>query len=159
MAVSTMGLSTLGIQLGYGVETTANTKPSSFTQLDRINAIGGISLETETIDASALEDYVEKTIAGRQSTGGSWTVTVNYTSETEQQWKDAITAYNTAKASSLNTWFEVIIPNQEKAFFVVAELPQMIPMPEFGQNELLTVEMVLTIVEYKGTDTKVAFTA
>lgn len=35
-------------------------------------------------------------------------------------------------------------------FFVVAEPPQVLPMPEFGQNSLLTVEITLTIVDYKG---------
>ena len=108
-----------------------------------------------THKASALEDYVSKYIAGRQDTGGTWTVTVNYTSETEQQWKDAITAYNTAKASNLNVWFQVILPNEANAFFVVAELPQEIPMPEISQNELLTVEINLSIVSYKGTSAKV----
>lgn len=108
--------------------------------------------------ASALEDLVTRYIAGRQDTGGTWTVTVNYTAETATQWKNAIAAYNTAKASSLNTWFEVIIPNQSDAFFVIAECPQEIPMPEIGQNELLTVDIDLSIVEYKGTSAKVAFT-
>lgn len=46
------GLSTLGITFGYGVETTAGQKPSEFTQLERINAIGGISMDTEQIDRS-----------------------------------------------------------------------------------------------------------
>ena len=156
MAATIPGLSTLGVQLAYGVETTAGTKPASFTLLDRINSIGGISMDTERIDSSALEDLVTKYIAGRQDTGGDWTVTVNYTSETEQQWQGAITAYNTAKASALNVWFEVIVPNQSNAFFVVAELPQAIPMPEMGQNELLTVEIGLSIVEYKGVSAKVA---
>ena len=55
-----MGLSTLGITFGYGVETTAGTKPASFTQLDRINNIGGISMDVEQIDASALEDTQTK---------------------------------------------------------------------------------------------------
>lgn len=151
------GLSTLGIEMGYGVESSSGNKPSAFTKLDRINAIGGISMDTEQIDASALEDYVTKFIAGRQDTGGTWTVTVNYTPETEQQWQDAISAYNTAKASSLNVWFEVTIPNQSNAFFVIAELPQQIPMPEMGQNELLTVEIGLSIVEYKGVSAKVPF--
>ena len=41
------------IKLGYGI---GSSMPSSFTLLTRINAIGGISLETEQIDASALED-------------------------------------------------------------------------------------------------------
>lgn len=157
MAVNIMGLSTLGITFGYGVESSAGEKPSSFTQLERINSIGGISMDTEQIDASALEDLVTKYIAGRQDTGGTWSIDVNYTSETAKQWKDAISAYNSAKSAGMNVWFEVIIPNQADAFFVIAELPQEIPMPEIAQNELLTVTIDLSIVEYKGTSAKVAF--
>ena len=48
------GISTLGITFGYGVESTAGTKPSTFTKLNRINAIGGIAISNEQIDASAL---------------------------------------------------------------------------------------------------------
>lgn len=157
MAVNIMGLSTLGITFGYGVESSAGEKPSSFIQLERINSIGGISMDTEQIDASALEDLVTKYIAGRQDTGGTWSIDVNYTSETAKQWKDAISAYNQAKSAGMNVWFEVIIPNQADAFFVIAELPQEIPMPEIAQNELLTVTIDLSIVEYKGTSAKVAF--
>ena len=152
-----MGLSTLGITFGYGVETTAGTKPASFTQLDRINNIGGIAMDVEQIDASALEDTQTKYVAGRADTGGTWNVTVNFTDETATEWETLISDYNTAQASGLNLWFEVILPNQSDAFFVVAQPPQQIPMPEIGQNELLTVEIALTVVEYKGWDTKVAF--
>lgn len=49
------GVSTLGIKFGYHLGTYDST-PSSFTLLNRINNIAGISLETEQIDASALED-------------------------------------------------------------------------------------------------------
>lgn len=157
MAATVMGLSTLGVTFGYGVETTAGTKPSSFTQLDRINSIGGISLSTEQIDASALEDYQTKYVAGRQDSGGTWSVTINFTDETATEWDTLISAYNTAKASGLAMWFEVIVPDQTDAFFVVAQPPQLIPMPEIGQNGLLTVEIQLVVVEYKGWDTKVAF--
>lgn len=146
------------ITFGYGVETTAGTKPSAFSQLTRINSIGGISIEPETIDASALEDTVEKSIAGRGSTGGSWEVTVNYTADTADEWDDLIAAYNTAAASGLQMWFEVIVPSLSDGFFVIAQPPQEIPMPELSQNELLTVSMNLTIVSYEGTSTKVAFT-
>lgn len=156
MAVA--GLSTLGITFGYGVETTAGTKPATFTQLTRINSIGGISIEPETIDASALEDDVEKDIAGRGSTGGTWEVTVNYTSDTASEWATLISAYNTAAASGKQMWFEVIVPTLSNGFFVIAQPPQEVPMPELSQNELLTVTMNLTIVSYEGTDTKVAFT-
>lgn len=44
------GISTLGIEFGYALETAAGTKPTAFNLLTRINAIGGISLPSEQID-------------------------------------------------------------------------------------------------------------
>ena len=149
MAVQIPGLSTLGIKFGYGVETT------SFTWLERANNISGINLSTEIIDASALEDYVTRKIAGRQDAGDSWTVTFNYTEEVATQLKAMIAAYNTAKASSLRTWFEVWVPNVTKGFYVVAEPPQVLSMPEMGQNSLLTIDVEFAIQEYKGDDTAI----
>lgn len=156
-AATIMGASTLGVTFGYGVETTAGTKPSAFTQLQRINNIGGITITPATIDASALEDYVTKTVAGRGETGGTWTVTVNYTSETAAEWAALISAYETAREAGKNMWFETIIPDFTDAFFVVAQPPQVIPMPEIAQNGLLTVEFPLVIVDVKGMSAKVAF--
>ena len=151
------GVSTLGITFGYGVETTAGTKPAAFTELTRINAIGGLSLENQTIDASALTSLVTETIAGRADTPGNIPVTVNFTPETKAEWATLISTYK-ALTESKQMWFETIIPGFEDAFFFIAQPPQDIPMPEMNQNELLTVEFSLTIVDYKGMDTKVAFT-
>ena len=156
MSASIAGLSTLGITMGYGVETSAGTKPAAFTALDRINSIGGIAMDVEKIDASALEDTQTKYVAGRADTGGTWDIAVNFTNETATQWETLISAYNTASASDLQLWLEVCVPNQSDAFFVIAQPPQQIPMPEIGQNELLTVTISMTVVEYKGWDTKVA---
>lgn len=153
-----MGIATLGVTFGYGVETTAGEKPSSFSQLHRINNIAGITVTPATIDASALEDYVTKTVAGRGDTGGTWPITVNFTPETEAEWAALISAYATAKAAGLNMWFETIIPGFTNAFFVVAQPPEVIPQPEIAQNGLLTVEFPLIIVEPKGSSAKVAFT-
>lgn len=153
------GLSTLGITFGYGIETVAGTKPTSFKQLTRINNIGGITIENEQIDASALEDYVSRYIQGRGDTGGTFPVSVNYTPETVDEWAELIEDYNTAKASGLRVWFETIIPGFDEGDFVVAQPPTKIPSPEKGQNELLVVEMNLTIEEYVGLETKVAFAA
>lgn len=49
-------LTTLGVTFGYGIETTAGQKPATWTQLEEASSIGGISLDTEQIDVSALED-------------------------------------------------------------------------------------------------------
>ena len=151
------GVSSLGITLGYGVEGTAGTKPTTFTELTRINTIGGITIENEQIDASALSDFTSRYIQGRGDTGGSFPVTVNFTPDTKDEWQTVIEAYNTAKETGLRMWFETIIPGFEDAFFVVAQPPTAIPQPEIGQNELLTVEFNLTIEEYRGMETKVAF--
>lgn len=151
------GISTLGITFGYGTETTAGTKPTSFKQLTRINALGGINIEPEQIDASALEDEITRYVKGRADTGGSFAVTVNFTSDTVKEWQDLITAYK-ALSGGKRMWFETIIPGITNSFFVVAQPPEEIPQPEIGQNELLTVEMNLTIEEYKGLDTSVEFT-
>ena len=151
------GISTLGVTFGYGIEETAGTKPTDFTQLTRINSIGGINIEPETIDASALEDLVERSVAGRSTTGGSFNVVINATPETIEEIEELIAKYEVAKASGLRVWFETIIPGFEKAFFVVAQPPQAIPQPEIGQNDLLTIELSLTIEDFKGMDAKVAF--
>lgn len=152
------GVSALGVTFGYGVETEAGKKPSVFTRLNRINSIGGITTEPETIDASALEDFVERTIAGRATTGGSFPVGVNLTPETLTEWEELIAAYKEAKEAGMRMWFETIIPGFERAFFVSAQPPEAIPQPEIGQNELLVVEFPLSIEEYIGMDAKVAFT-
>ena len=151
------GISTLGITFGYGTETTAGTKPTSFKKLTRINALGGINIEPEQIDASALEDFITRYVKGRADTGGSFPVTVNFTSDTVEEWQDLITAYK-ALSGGKRMWFETIIPGITNSFFVVAQPPEEIPQPEIGQNELLTLEMNLTIEEYKGLDTSVEFT-
>ena len=154
MAVT--GLSTLGITFGYGAEESSGTKPAAFNLLTRINAIGNISLENQTIDSSALEDFVTKYIAGRADTPGNVPITVNLTPETKSEWATLISTYK-ALTDEKQMWFEVIVPGLTEAFFFIAQPPQEIPMPAMDQNALLTVEFTLTIVEYKGLGTKVDF--
>lgn len=142
------GISTLGITFGYGVETTAGMKPTTFTQLTRINTIGGITIEPEQIDASALEDAITRYVKGRADTGGTFTVTVNLTDETRTEWDTLMESYQ-ALSDGKKMWFETVIPGFDDAFFVVAQPPEQIPQPEFSQNELLTVEMILPLKNTK----------
>ena len=147
------GISTLGVKFGYGIGT-LDQKPTEFTQVERVNSIGGISLSTEQIDASALEDKVSKYVAGRQDTGGTWEVTYNLSDEVVTQLEAMISAYKTMTGEK-KMWFEVWSPYMEKAFFVIAQVPEKIGMPEVGQNALQTVTMTYTIEEYKGLDTSI----
>lgn len=145
------GVSTNGVRFAYGKGGSSKNgkKPETMTFLDRINTIGGIAIEDEVIDASALEDKLTRNIKGRGDTGGSFPVTVNITDETIDEWKAVIQMYE-GLGSDEAIWWETIIPGLKDAFWAIAEPPSTIPQPEFGQNELLTVEMNLTIVDYIG---------
>ena len=147
------GLSTLGVKFGYGIGTLAQA-PTKFTQLERVNSIGGISLSTEQIDASALEDLISKYVGGRQDTGGTFDVTFNISDAVVTQLETMIKAYTEMQGES-KMWFTVWAPKMTKAFFIIAQPPTKIGMPEFGQNSLMTVAMPLTIEDFKGLDTAI----
>ena len=142
------GVSTLGVLFGYGIGANGS-KPTTFKQLERVNSIGGISLSTEQIDASALEDLVSRYVAGRQDTGGTFDVTFNVSDEVITRLEEMITEYKGMEKTG-KMWFTVWSPYLTKAFFIIAQVPQTIPMPEMGQNGLMTVALALTIEEYKG---------
>lgn len=153
MAAATInGINTVGALTGYAIETTPGEKPTTFKMLHRINSSDEISIDTETIDASALEDEIEKSIAGRGSTGGTFGVTVNLTDETLTEWETLISEYQSAKASGKALWYEEYYPALQKAFFTKVEPPTIIPKPAREQNGLLTVTMTMTINEYVGPD-------
>lgn len=143
------GISTLKMRLGYAIETTAGVAPTAYIWLQRANSIGAIDLSTETIDASAIEDEVTRSIAGRQDTGGEWTFSFNLTNETYPIYKKMLDDSAEAFAENRRTWFTVWSPNLTKAFFIVAQPGGKIPMPAIDQNELLVAELSLALDEYK----------
>ena len=153
------GISTLGVVFSYGIETTAGTKPTTFTILHRCNDIPEIELSTETIDASALEDLQSRYIAGRQDTGGEWAPVFNITDDVITELETMMSESAEALAEGKRTWFQVSAPNLEKAFFVVGQPGSKIPLPAMAQNELMTGSISIAIDEYIGLDTKVEPTA
>lgn len=149
------GLSTLGVTLSWGTETTAGEKPTDFKVLHRCNDIPEITLDTETIDASALEDYQSRYIAGKQDSGGEWAPVFNFTNEVIEEIEAMMDDSAAALAQGNRTWFQVTIPNLDRSFFVVGQPGTKIPLPALGQNELLTGSISIAIDEYIGLDDKV----
>ena len=152
--MATAGLSTLGITLSYGVETTAGQKPTAFKLLTRINEIDGVSVTPEAIDASALEDPTTRNVAGRDTLTDSVNVTVNRTTETIKEWTDLITAYK-GLTGGKRMWFQEITPGLSDAEFFVAQPPSILPISGKSQNSLLTMEIPLVLEEMIGTSAKV----
>ena len=146
-------ISTLGIKFGYAVETVSNQKPEAFNWIPRCTEIGEITLDTETIDASALEDQQSRYIAGRQDTGGSWDVSFHFTPENKpiikKMMKDAAEGLKT----NLRTWFEVWHPTDKEAYFVVGQPGSKIPLPSLSDNTTYTGSITIAIDEIKEFDT------
>lgn len=155
MAIVDAGLTSLEVRLGYALESTAGTKPAAFTWLERCDNIGGVSLSTNQIDVSAIEDIVTRYKKGRQDTGGTWSVGFNVNDEVITQLQTMIDAYKNRTDKTKKMWFEVYHPEMTNGFFVVAEPPEYIPTPETAQNEKWTVTLEFIIEEYKGTDTAI----
>lgn len=140
-------ISTLGARVGWATGD-ADTIPSSgFTWLTRINATGEIALATNTIDASSLEDHVTRTIAGRADTGGTYTITVNVTPETMDEWAAVFTASKNNGGVWIQEWVE---GDPTHGDFIFVQTPQQFPKSAKEQNALLTVEIECAIVNYAG---------
>lgn len=145
--VNIPALSTLGVKFGYAVEATAGVKPTAFKWLPRCTDISEITLDTETIDASALEDYQTRYIAGRQDTGGAWDVSFHFTPETRPLIKAMMAESATGLTSGLRTWFEVWSPSDTEAYYVVGQPGSKIPLPAIAQNTTYTGSIVIAIDE------------
>lgn len=142
------GISTLGVKL-YGAESADGkkvTESSSYELYGRINSIGEVSVDPASIDASALEDYVTKRIAGRSDVSETLTIGVNLTDET-------LTAWEAIKGKKV-CWM-IDIPSLTKAVFVVGEVPSTLPLPGLDQNALLVMSVNLIVNDFIGFDTKI----
>lgn len=152
------GLSTLGIKVGYSVVTATDSLPTSFTQLPRCNSADGIELSQESIDASALEDYVTQRVAGRSDIPETWAMTFNNTPEARTAVQAMLTAYSTGKATNADTLvcIEIYDPKDTTgAYFVFVEPPSMLGMSELSQNSLKTFQISNTLVKLHGYGTGV----
>lgn len=143
------GLSSLGIKVGWAAKTADyETLPTTVTMIPRCNSIDAIDLSVETIDASALEDYTEKSVAGRAATGGSWNVVWNNTPEVRTALQAMVTSYKSGKDF---VWIEVYDPKDTAgAMWVAVQPPEQLPFSELSQNSLKTLQVSFTIVSYYG---------
>lgn len=122
MAEVAIYMSTAGMLLGYGVETVAGEKPSSFTTIQGATSLGEISSEREQIEVTPLSatDYKEY-VGGLADPGGTWEVGFNESNVLHKTWKKIVEAYNTGISTGKRMWFEAYHPQQEEAFYLIGE--------------------------------------
>ena len=122
--------STIGVKIGYCVEATAGTRPtSSYTNIPDIKSIPGIELTPSKLDVTNLVDKYRRFISGVMDAGDDIAMTANLTASLKTAWASLVSAANDAWASGKSTWFEISIPNFDSFFF--AGIPS-----EMGFNEM-----------------------
>lgn len=145
------GLSTLGIRVFQALaeDGAKVTTAESYSQLTRINGIGEVSVTNENIDASALEDYLSRFVAGRSTVTDSLNITINATNDTIAEWKPIL---------GKRICLMIDIPEMDDAFFIILQVPSKLPMPSLEQNSLLTMAIGCTVNDFIGLDTKIEIT-
>lgn len=121
---------TIGVKLGYCVETTPGSRPTtSYVNVPDLKTIPGIELTPSKLEVTNLIDKYRRFITGVLDAGDSIDITGNLTASLKTVWASLVSAANTAWNSGKATWFEISIPNFDSFFF--AGIPT-----EMGFNEM-----------------------
>ena len=148
-------ISTSGFKIGYKVETTAGSIPTgSFTNIPNIKAISEINPEPATYDVTDLSDTVWKRYIGAlKDIGGAISLTANITEQFKTAWASCVSSAQTAEASSLSMWFEVLVPGWSEGFFF-AGMPSELGLPGIETDAVFEGDVFITPNQIKGWNTK-----
>lgn len=109
---------TIGVKLGYVIETTAGTRPTSgVTNIPDLKAIPGIELTPSKLEVTNLVDKFKRFIAGVLDAGDDIALTANLTASLKTVWASMCSAASTAWGSGLSTWYEISIPGFDSFWF------------------------------------------
>ena len=121
---------TIGVKLGYAVEATAGSRPTSgYANIPDLKTIPGIELTPSKLEVTNLIDKYKRFITGVLDAGDSIDINANLTASLKTVWGSMVSLANTAWASGKSTWYEISIPGFDSFFF--AGIPT-----EMGFNEM-----------------------
>ena len=140
-----IALSTAGVTVGYAVEATAGTRPTTgYTEIPDIKEVPEMNPEPETLESTTLAATEYKTyIEGLKDLGGALSFLANFTTELEEVWDELVTEYKTAQAAGKSVWFEVKHPGLEKAVFFTGQ-PSAMGLPAMSVNAILETNLYIT---------------
>ena len=140
-----IALSTAGVTVGYAVEATVGTRPTTgYTVIPDIKEVPEMNPEPETLESTTLAETEYKTyIEGLKDLGGALSFLANFTTELEEVWDELVTEYKTAKAADKSVWFEVKHPGLEKSVFFTGQ-PSAMGLPAMSVNAILETNLYIT---------------
>ena len=150
-----INLSTLGIQLGYAVESSAGVKPASgYTEIEGIKSTPSLNPSPETIETTTLNEREYKTyVDGLKDLGGALEFNFNLTEDLVDAWGGLMADYKAGRASNLATWFVICVPGLSRAYYFTGN-PSEMGLPETSVNECLEITNYITPTGAPETDDK-----
>lgn len=111
-------MSTIGVKIGYAIESSAGTRPTTgYANIPDVKSIPEINLSPSQLEVTNLVDRTKRYIPGVQDPGSDFAITANLTAILKTAWGSLCSASNTAWDGGKSTWFEVSIPNFESFYF------------------------------------------
>jgi len=149
-------LSSAGAYIMYAVETTAGTKPASFTNvISNVKTIGALDADPATYDVTDLSDMeFKRSIPGLKDIGGDVPLTANLTEAFMTAWATLVSAAETGASAGKSTWFEVVIPKLTKGFFFKG-VPVALGLNEIATDSALECTAHIVPNQIVGWDTKI----
>lgn len=116
-------LSTAGIKCAYAIESTAGTKPPSFTNIPGVKSIPDLNPEPSTYDTTDLNATEWKTyIEGLKDIGGALGLKFGISQDFLTLWNETICEVaETALAAGKACWLEFYHPKLTDGFFFTCE--------------------------------------
>ena len=155
-----IALSTAGVTVGYAVESTAGTRPTTgFKLIPDIKEVPEMNPEPETLETTTLAATEFKTyIEGLKDLGGALSFLANFTTELETAWGELVEAYITAKGTGKSVWFEVKHPQLAKSVFFTGQ-PSAMGLPAMSVNSILETNLYITPTNAPTWETKTTASA
>lgn len=140
-----INLSTIGVKLGYAVEETAGTRPTTgYTRIYGAKSTPSLNPSPDTLETTTLDELEYKTyIDGLKDLGGALEFTFNLTEALVEAWDTLMTAYEAGKTAGKATWFVIVIPGLTDAFFFTGN-PSNMGLPETSVNSVLEITNYIT---------------
>lgn len=144
---------TAGVTLGYAVEATAGTRPTTgYTAIPNIKSTPDFNSAPSMKQVTDLSDTVyHRYVAGLRDLGGSVAFKANFTTAFQTAWETLCTASATASATSKATWFEIKIPGQESFYF--AGIPQSLGLGALEVDSIVEIDAYIAPNQVAGFDT------
>lgn len=152
-----IALSTAGVTMGYAVEATAGTRPTTgYILIPDLKEIPEMNPEPENLETTVLSETEYKTyITGLKDLGGALAFLANHTEDLEAKWAALVAAYKAAAEEGKAVWFEIKHPALEKAVFFTGQ-PSAMGLPAMGVNAVLETNLYITPTNAPIWETKTA---